>query len=123
MFFEAGGTDPDGEVAVFRLDLDGDGTFEAAVSQATVVSPNGVGAAIGTTFVAGVVFSVLPGLLLDGILVSSFEEAQRAVRESGGTALAVSDADMLRGMRDLGSREGISAAPEGGVARPATLNR
>jgi threonine synthase len=40
----------------------------------------------------------------------------RAVRESGGTALAVSDADMVRGMRELGSREGISAAPEGGAA-------
>jgi threonine synthase len=40
----------------------------------------------------------------------------RAVRESGGTALAVSDADMVTGMRELGSREGISAAPEGGAA-------
>ena len=40
----------------------------------------------------------------------------RAVRESGGTALAVSDADMVRGMRELGEREGISAAPEGGAA-------
>jgi threonine synthase len=40
----------------------------------------------------------------------------RAVRESGGAALAVSDADMIRGMRELGSREGISAAPEGGAA-------
>ena len=40
----------------------------------------------------------------------------RAVRESGGTALAVSDADMVRGMRDLGAIEGISAAPEGGAA-------
>ncbi len=40
----------------------------------------------------------------------------RAVRESGGTALAVADADMVTGMRDLGSREGISAAPEGGAA-------
>jgi threonine synthase len=40
----------------------------------------------------------------------------RAVRESGGTALAVSDADMLRGMRELGARQGISAAPEGGAA-------
>ena len=30
----------------------------------------------------------------------------RAVRESGGTALAVSDADMVTGMRELGSREG-----------------
>lgn len=40
----------------------------------------------------------------------------RAVRESGGTALAVSDAEMVQGMRDLGAREGISAAPEGGAA-------
>ena len=40
----------------------------------------------------------------------------RAVRESGGAALAVTDAEMIRGMRDLGSREGISAAPEGGAA-------
>ena len=40
----------------------------------------------------------------------------RAVRESGGTALAVSDADMVRDMRELGSKEGISAAPEGGAA-------
>jgi threonine synthase len=40
----------------------------------------------------------------------------RAVRESGGTAIAVSDADMVRGMRNLGSKEGISAAPEGGAA-------
>jgi threonine synthase len=40
----------------------------------------------------------------------------RAVRESGGTAVAVNDEDMVRGMRDLGSLEGISAAPEGGAA-------
>jgi threonine synthase len=40
----------------------------------------------------------------------------RAVRESGGTALAVSDADMVAAMRELGSSEGISAAPEGGAA-------
>jgi len=43
----------------------------------------------------------------------------RAVRESGGTALAVSDADMIAGMRDLGRLEGISAAPEGGAALEA----
>jgi threonine synthase len=43
----------------------------------------------------------------------------RAVRESGGTALAVSDADMVAGMRELGGREGISAAPEGGAALQA----
>jgi len=43
----------------------------------------------------------------------------RAVRESGGTALAVSDGDMIRDMRELGSREGISAAPEGGASLSA----
>ena len=43
----------------------------------------------------------------------------RAVRDSGGTALAVSDAEMIRDMRELGSREGISAAPEGGAALTA----
>jgi threonine synthase len=40
----------------------------------------------------------------------------RAVRESGGTALAVTDRDMVAAMRELGSLEGISAAPEGGAA-------
>jgi threonine synthase len=39
----------------------------------------------------------------------------RAIRESGGTALAVTDSDMVRAMRDLGGTEGISAAPEGGA--------
>jgi threonine synthase len=43
----------------------------------------------------------------------------RAIRESGGTAIAVSDDQMVRGMRDLGAREGISAAPEGGAALEA----
>jgi threonine synthase len=43
----------------------------------------------------------------------------RAVRESGGTALAVTDEDMVASMRELGSREGISAAPEGGAALQA----
>jgi threonine synthase len=40
----------------------------------------------------------------------------RAIRESGGAALAVSDRDMVSAMRELGSLEGISAAPEGGAA-------
>ena len=40
----------------------------------------------------------------------------RAVRESGGTAMTVTDAEMVRAMRELGSREGISAAPEGAAA-------
>src|SRR5687768_8689125 len=43
----------------------------------------------------------------------------RAVRESGGTALAVTDAAMVAAMRELGSREGISAAPEGGASLQA----
>lgn len=43
----------------------------------------------------------------------------RALRESGGSALAVSDADMVRDMRALGSLEGIGAAPEGGATLTA----
>ncbi|MBI3492535.1 MAG: threonine synthase [Acidobacteria bacterium] len=40
----------------------------------------------------------------------------RAVRESGGTAVAVSDRSMVDGMLALGKHEGVSAAPEGGAA-------
>ena len=43
----------------------------------------------------------------------------RAVRQSRGTALAVSDQAMIDGMLDLGGSEGISAAPEGGAALAA----
>jgi threonine synthase len=43
----------------------------------------------------------------------------RAVRESGGTALAVRDADMVRDMVQIGRLEGVSAAPEGGAALTA----
>ena len=43
----------------------------------------------------------------------------QAVRDSGGTALAVPDAAMVEGMLELGSTEGISAAPEGGAALAA----
>jgi threonine synthase len=43
----------------------------------------------------------------------------RAVRESGGTALAVSDAAMVDGMLEIGRTEGISAAPESGAALAA----
>ena len=39
----------------------------------------------------------------------------RAIRQSGGTAVAVSDGDMIDGMLQLGRTEGISAAPEGGA--------
>ena len=43
----------------------------------------------------------------------------RAIRESGGTALAVPDAEMVDGMIEIGSAEGVSAAPEGGAALAA----
>ena len=40
----------------------------------------------------------------------------RAIRESGGTAVSVSDRAMVGGMLGIGKYEGISAAPEGGAA-------
>lgn len=43
----------------------------------------------------------------------------RALRASGGTAVTVSDAEMIHAMRDLGRLEGISAAPEGGATLAA----
>lgn len=38
-----------------------------------------------------------------------------AIRESGGDAVAVSDGDMVNGVREIGAFEGIFAAPEGGA--------
>jgi len=43
----------------------------------------------------------------------------RAVRESGGTALAIADRAMVAGMLKIGKHEGVSAAPEGGAALAA----
>ena len=43
----------------------------------------------------------------------------RGIRESGGTAVAVSDAQMVDDMLAMGSLEGVSAAPEGGAALSA----
>ncbi len=43
----------------------------------------------------------------------------RAIRESGGTAVAVSDAEMVRDMKVIGALEGVSAAPEGGATLSA----
>jgi threonine synthase len=40
----------------------------------------------------------------------------RAIRESGGTALSVSDQSMVDGMLAIGKHAGVSAAPEGGAA-------
>lgn len=42
------------------------------------------------------------------------------LRESGGTALAVSEDDMIEGVSELSRREGIFAAPEGGALWAAT---
>jgi threonine synthase len=41
------------------------------------------------------------------------------VRQSGGTAIAVSDDAIMDGVKDLASVEGIFAAPEGGAALAA----
>lgn len=43
----------------------------------------------------------------------------RAVRESKGIALAVSDAALIAGQQRMGSREGIFACPEGGATLAA----
>jgi threonine synthase len=43
----------------------------------------------------------------------------RAIRESGGTAVAVSDEEMVRDMKVVGAMEGVSAAPEGGATLAA----
>ena len=43
----------------------------------------------------------------------------KAIRESGGTAVAVSDAELVQDMLAIGGLEGVSAAPEGGAALSA----
>src|SRR5262249_49603427 len=43
----------------------------------------------------------------------------KALRESGGTALAVTDAEMREAVLELGRTEGIHAAPEGGATLAA----
>jgi threonine synthase len=42
-----------------------------------------------------------------------------ALRESGGTAIAVSDEELMEGALELARSEGIFAAPEGGACVPA----
>ena len=42
-----------------------------------------------------------------------------AIRESGGTAIAVSDADLIAGARKMAETEGVFASPEGGACVPA----
>ncbi len=45
----------------------------------------------------------------------------RALRESGGGAVAVSDAALTAAARELQTTEGIDAAPEGGAALAAAV--
>jgi threonine synthase len=42
-----------------------------------------------------------------------------AIRNSGGTAIAVSDAELIAAVDQIGSREGLFVAPEGGACLPA----
>jgi threonine synthase len=42
-----------------------------------------------------------------------------AIRKSGGTAIAVSDAELIAAVDQIGSREGLFVAPEGGACLPA----
>jgi len=50
----------------------------------------------------------VPGSLGDFLIL-------RALRDSGGSAVAVEDGEMIEAARLLGSREGIDACPEGGA--------
>lgn len=43
----------------------------------------------------------------------------RILRESGGAGVAISDDDLLSAVREIGSAEGIFAAPEGAACLPA----
>jgi threonine synthase len=42
-----------------------------------------------------------------------------ALRQSGGTAIAVSDEELLAAVKEIGSAEGVFAAPEGAACLPA----
>jgi threonine synthase len=46
----------------------------------------------------------------------------RALRDSQGTAVAVSEEELLLGQQDLGRQEGIFACPEGGATLAALRN-
>jgi threonine synthase len=54
----------------------------------------------------------VPGAFADDLIL-------RAVRESGGTALAVPDDEILAATREMATTEGIDAAPEGGATLAA----
>jgi len=42
-----------------------------------------------------------------------------ALRESGGTAIAVEDAELIKAVREIGAAEGVFCAPEGAACLPA----
>jgi threonine synthase len=42
-----------------------------------------------------------------------------ALRESGGTAIAVTDEELIAATREIGSAEGLFCAPEGAACLPA----
>lgn len=42
-----------------------------------------------------------------------------ALRESGGTAIAVEDAELIKSVKEIGAAEGIFCAPEGAACLPA----
>jgi threonine synthase len=42
-----------------------------------------------------------------------------ALHESGGTAIAVSDAELIKAVREIGAAEGLFCAPEGAACLPA----
>ena len=66
-----------------------------------------------------------PGTVADGLRVPNPFAGYlilRALRDTGGTALAVSDAEMIESMKELASTEGVFACPEG-AATLAGLNR
>jgi threonine synthase len=42
-----------------------------------------------------------------------------ALRDSGGTAIAVSDEELIAATREIGAAEGIFCAPEGAACLPA----
>src|SRR6185436_3361832 len=55
--------------------------------------------------------TIAPGIRVPAVIADYL--ILDAVRSSNGTAVAVSDADILRAMRELASLEGLFAAPEG----------
>jgi threonine synthase len=45
-----------------------------------------------------------------------------ALRQSGGTAVAVTDEELIKATKEIGALEGIFCAPEGAACLPALRN-